>query len=254
MKIIFNDGWELHYKSCVTDPVFVQGFMRPTMTVKCPYFDDPSLNDFIDYLMDSNNTSTITLVNEELGVSNVYKNFTQVGDVGYSTETPIAMDKPEKVITFELGQKLDFEMQIDEANKINEESRTLSELTFVSLAQNELVDDAAILENGDLFLVWDKNFTGKRGAIVKHKESFYRSNHDIIDVAQNEEPSKSSTIWAQIGNPTDEWPEWFQPLGAHDAYGMGDQVTHKGMKWISQYAVNTWEPSVFGWQPYEPAS
>lgn len=47
--------------------------------------------------------------------------------------------------------------------------------------------------------------------------------------------------------PSEEYPEWVQPTGAHDAYAQGAKVTHNGEKWISNTANNTWEPGVFGW-------
>lgn len=47
-----------------------------------------------------------------------------------------------------------------------------------------------------------------------------------------------------------EWPEWVQPLGGHDSYGLGAIVQHKGKVWISLYAANSWEPGVFGWEEY----
>lgn len=45
----------------------------------------------------------------------------------------------------------------------------------------------------------------------------------------------------------EEWPEWVQPEGSHDAYAKGDKVTHNSKKWTSDYDANTWEPGVFGW-------
>ena len=26
------------------------------------------------------------------------------------------------------------------------------------------------------------------------------------------------SLWVSISDPAEEWPEWSQPLGAHDAY------------------------------------
>lgn len=43
------------------------------------------------------------------------------------------------------------------------------------------------------------------------------------------------------------YPAWVQPTGAHDAYGLGDRVTHNEATWESSYAANVWEPGVFGW-------
>lgn len=42
-------------------------------------------------------------------------------------------------------------------------------------------------------------------------------------------------------------PAWVQPTGAHDAYQIGDRVTHNDQVWVSTVADNVWEPGVFGW-------
>jgi hypothetical protein len=42
-------------------------------------------------------------------------------------------------------------------------------------------------------------------------------------------------------------PAWVQPTGAHDAYHLGDRVTHNGQVWQSTIEENVWEPGVFGW-------
>jgi len=48
----------------------------------------------------------------------------------------------------------------------------------------------------------------------------------------------------------EEYPEWVQPTGAHDAYALGAIVTHNGQLWISTVDSNVWEPSVYGWEIY----
>lgn len=40
----------------------------------------------------------------------------------------------------------------------------------------------------------------------------------------------------------DEYVEWVQPTGAHDAYGIGAKVTYNGKKYISQIEGNTTIP------------
>ena len=45
----------------------------------------------------------------------------------------------------------------------------------------------------------------------------------------------------------DEYPEWVQPTGAHDAYDQGAKVSHNGKKWTSDVSANVWEPGVYGW-------
>lgn len=43
------------------------------------------------------------------------------------------------------------------------------------------------------------------------------------------------------------YPAWSQPAGGHDAYALGDQVTHNAQVWTSTVAANVWEPGVYGW-------
>ena len=50
--------------------------------------------------------------------------------------------------------------------------------------------------------------------------------------------------------PTDEWPEYVQPTGAHDAYGVGDKITWNGKHYICIFANCVWSPADYpaGWQ------
>ena len=45
----------------------------------------------------------------------------------------------------------------------------------------------------------------------------------------------------------DEWPQWVQPTGGHDAYAQGAKVSHKGKHWTSNVGANVWEPGVAMW-------
>lgn len=45
----------------------------------------------------------------------------------------------------------------------------------------------------------------------------------------------------------EEWPDWVQPTGAHDAYAAGAKVAHGGKHWVSDVDSNTWAPGVYGW-------
>lgn len=64
---------------------------------------------------------------------------------------------------------------------------------------------------------------------------------------QNWTPDSAVSLWAVTSDPAEEWPEWKQPAGAHDAYAKGDKVTHLFRHWISDIDDNVWEPSVYGW-------
>ena len=127
------------------------------------------------------------------------------------------------------------------------DSGDLSSLVFVVLAQNEMVDDVTISEWAEHFIVWDEHWRGKRGDIARDEGKLYRSIHDVTDAGQNTKPSATPSMWTPIGDPGDEWPEWSQPLGAHDAYAKGAKVTHGGKRWVSDVDGNVWVPGAYGW-------
>ena len=62
-------------------------------------------------------------------------------------------------------------------------------------------------------------------------------------------PPAVPALWVRTS--TEEWPEWIQPTGAHDAYSAGDKVSHNGKRWISEVDANIWEPGVYGWSEAE---
>ena len=76
----------------------------------------------------------------------------------------------------------------------------------------------------------------------KHNDIMY----EVITAHTTEfSPDLAPALWNVV--TSGEWPDWTQPLGAHDAYPKGAKVTHNQSKWISQYANNAWVPGVFGW-------
>lgn len=77
--------------------------------------------------------------------------------------------------------------------------------------------------------------------VVLHNGSVWRS----LVAANVWEPGVSG--WRNISEPTIGYPVWVQPTGAHDAYQVGERVTHAGQDWESTAASNIWEPGVYGW-------
>ena len=62
--------------------------------------------------------------------------------------------------------------------------------------------------------------------------------------------------WKEVGEsggedkPVEEFPEWVQPTGQHDAYMTGDKVTFNGTHYESVIDYNTWSPEAYpaGWK------
>ena len=53
--------------------------------------------------------------------------------------------------------------------------------------------------------------------------------------------------------PTEEYPEYVQPTGAHDAYKVGDKITYKGKKYECLKDGCVWTPDDYpiGWKLVE---
>lgn len=94
----------------------------------------------------------------------------------------------------------------------------------------------------DLFVPWDGN--AKQYVVndyVKFEGLLYRCVQDHTSQT-NWTPTAAASLWSRAANPTEEWPEWIQPTGAHDAYAKDAKVSHNGKHWISNVDGNVWEP------------
>ena len=59
-------------------------------------------------------------------------------------------------------------------------------------------------------------------------------------------PDATPALWKTVS--LDEYPEWVQPTGAHDAYNIGDKVTYNGQHYVCTSNANVYAPDVYGWQ------
>lgn len=55
-------------------------------------------------------------------------------------------------------------------------------------------------------------------------------------------PGSAPSLWSRASDPGEEWPEWIQPTGGHDAYVKDAKVSHNGKHYISNIDGNVWEP------------
>lgn len=61
------------------------------------------------------------------------------------------------------------------------------------------------------------------------------------------------TITPPAEQPTEEYPEYVQPTGAHDAYKIGDKITYKGEHYECIFNGCVWTPDDYpqGWKEVE---
>lgn len=119
------------------------------------------------------------------------------------------------------------------------------------------VSDEAALEVLTIYPKWEDNIgkTITNDDIAKGLNR-YQHNGELYKVVQptvfqtQYEPGAEGTSSIFVKISLEEWPEWVQPTGAHDAYAKDTKVTHNGKKWTSDVDANVWEPGVYGWTEY----
>lgn len=94
----------------------------------------------------------------------------------------------------------------------------------------------------DLFAEWDGNG-------VEYIENDYRRYNGLLYrcvQAHTSQPTwtpdTASSLWTRASDPGEEWPEWIQPTGAHNAYAKDAKCSHNGKHYISDVDGNVWEP------------
>ena len=62
-------------------------------------------------------------------------------------------------------------------------------------------------------------------------------------------PTLTPALWKRYFEP-DDYQEWIQPTGAHDAYNTGDKMLFNGHLWESLIDANVWSPLDYpaGWR------
>ena len=116
-------------------------------------------------------------------------------------------------------------------------------------AQAGLDDDTAITAV-ELFPAWAIGVAYVVGARINYGGLLYKCAQAHTSQA-DWTPDATPALWVRVDDPGEDWPEWRQPAGAHDAYEKGYKVSHNEKHWISDVDGNVWEPGVYGWTQAE---
>lgn len=149
-------------------------------------------------------------------------------------------------ITVVLDGKTMYAFSINPIN--NDELRDISGVSY--LASLLLTDEQAVAAPF-LFNDWDPNNVSYKAEVskVSYNGLLYKCLQDHVS-QQSWNPKDAVSLWVRIDDPAEEWPEWRQPTGAHDAYKLGAKVSHNEKHWISNVDNNVWEPGVYGWDEH----
>lgn len=126
-------------------------------------------------------------------------------------------------------------------NKYLEEAKEYRK-AIDTFAKNQ--NDETLIDNKVAFEFW-------RAGISAVKNKIYRYGDDIYRCVQ---PHTTQVDWTPDKVPAlfikinlEEYSEWVQPTGAHDAYMKGAKVSHNSKHWVSDIDNNIWEPGAYGW-------
>lgn len=114
----------------------------------------------------------------------------------------------------------------------------------ITLATSYLDDEQAESVT-NLYPLWESGVAYAVGDRRQYDGLLYR----CVQAHTSQEdwtPDKTPALWVRTS--TEEWPEWIQPAGAHDAYPKDAKVSHNGSHWISTMDANVYEPGVYGWE------
>ena len=107
------------------------------------------------------------------------------------------------------------------------------------------LDDEIALTGVELFPAW---VVGKAYA-VNDRAQYNGTLYKCVQAHTSQSdwmPSATPALWKTVS--LDEYPEWVQPTGAHDAYNIGDKVTYNGQHYVCTSNANVYAPDVYGWQ------
>ena len=107
------------------------------------------------------------------------------------------------------------------------------------------LDDGTALTGVELFPAW---VVGKAYA-VNDRAQYNGTLYKCVQAHTSQSdwmPSATPALWVVVS--IDEYPEWVQPTGAHDAYNIGDKVSYNGQHYVCTSNANVYAPDVYGWQ------
>lgn len=121
-------------------------------------------------------------------------------------------------------------MNIEEARKLRR---------FIEQMSENATDEEA-LDNIVAFPKWEVGKEYEKDFRLRYEDVLYKVLQNHTSQA-DWTPDTAVSLYVRVS--IEEWPEWIQPTGAHDAYNIGDKVSHNEKHWVSLIDANVYEPS-----------
>lgn len=101
--------------------------------------------------------------------------------------------------------------------------------------------DETLIDNKAAFEFWRAGINAEKDKIYRYSENIYKCIQPHT-TQEDWTPDKVPALFVKIS--LEEYPQWRQPTGAHDAYKKGAKVSDEGKRWISNKDVNIYKPGL----------
>lgn len=106
----------------------------------------------------------------------------------------------------------------------------------------ESLDDETAVQGVQLYPAWAAGVAVQVGQRYQYNGQLYK----VVQAHTTQAdwtPDKTPALFVVVS--LDEWPEFVQPTGAHDAYKTGDKITYNGEHYVCKMDACTWSPSEY---------
>ena len=123
-------------------------------------------------------------------------------------------------------------------NKYMQEAKEIRK-AIDTFAENQT--DETLIDNKAAFEFWRAGINAEKDKIYRYGENIYKCIQPHT-TQEDWTPDKVPALFVKIS--LEEFPQWVQPTGAHDAYKKGAKVSDEGKRWISNKDVNIYKPGL----------
>ncbi|MBQ5686908.1 MAG: hypothetical protein IIV23_04330 [Ruminococcus sp.] len=123
-------------------------------------------------------------------------------------------------------------------NKYMQEAKEIRK-AIDTFAENQT--DETLIDNKAAFEFWRAGINAEKDKIYRYSENIYKCIQPHT-TQEDWTPDKVPALFVKIS--LEEFPQWVQPTGAHDAYKKGAKVSDEGKRWISNKDVNIYKPGL----------
>lgn len=163
---------------------------------------------------------------------------------GYYIKFEDGMNK----LKFDENRYNEFIKEQQKQESITKGEQLKQELTEKTVLNNASDEDAYVMRY--LYDEWSGDGAEyKANDRLMYNDIFYKVLQDHTSQL-DWTPDTATSLYVEIADPSNEYPEFKQPTGSHDAYAKGSKVTFEGKHYISLIEANVYSPTAYpaGWQ------